>query len=430
MGRLYIYGIVASPMNRLQILSATIVLSASLLVVAAANADGGSVAPAASSDHSRGDADAKLLLIEYADLQCPFSKRFHPTMQETVDAYDGDVRWIYRHFPLSFYPEAMPAAKASECIATHAGNDAFWAFVDYIYKQEELPVDYAAWALKKGISKKTFDACLRSSDTKAAVQADIDDAEASGHVTGTPTLILVEAATGKTYDVINGAYPASEVARRIDAFLAGKPSPLDGRPEPSEPPTWETEPEPYEDLTENLPPVTAKDPLFGSRKAGVTIVEYGDIQCPFCKRAHTTMKALIRKNRGQVNWVFRHYPLAFHEHALSAAEASECVRELKGNAAFWTFIDKLYNRQASLSAGLASSIAKQLKVPAKDYNTCLTSDRHVKPIQAMMDAGTEAGVNGTPAFFVIDNRTDRIVPISGAVPEETFQDAIDGMLDQ
>lgn len=82
------------------------------------------------TDHYKGSKNAKIAIIEYSDYECPFCHRVHPTIQSLVDKYDGDVVWIYRHFPLGFHPEALPLAIGAECVAKLKGNDAFWKFTD------------------------------------------------------------------------------------------------------------------------------------------------------------------------------------------------------------------------------------------------------------------------------------------------------------
>jgi protein-disulfide isomerase len=92
------------------------------------------VDPISEKDHVRGDRDAQIVLIEYSDFQCPFCSRFHPTAQQVVEEFNGQVMWVYRHFPLdSIHPVARKAAEASECVAELGGNDAFWNFVDTIF---------------------------------------------------------------------------------------------------------------------------------------------------------------------------------------------------------------------------------------------------------------------------------------------------------
>jgi protein-disulfide isomerase len=91
--------------------------------------------PASKDDHIRGSLDAKVKIIEYSDLQCPFCARHHPVMKQLESAYSpDDFAWIYRHFPLSsIHPNAQPLAEASECASEIGGNNGFWAFIDKVF---------------------------------------------------------------------------------------------------------------------------------------------------------------------------------------------------------------------------------------------------------------------------------------------------------
>lgn len=90
--------------------------------------------PVTAKDHIRGDINkAKLVLVEYSDFECPFCTRFHSTMVQVIKDYNGQVAWVYRHYPLSFHPTAQPAAEASECVTKVGGNDAFWKFADQAF---------------------------------------------------------------------------------------------------------------------------------------------------------------------------------------------------------------------------------------------------------------------------------------------------------
>lgn len=81
-------------------------------------------------DHIRGNADSDIVIIEYSDLECPFCKRFHTTMQQLVKE-NGNIAWVYRHFPLDqIHPKARNEAAAAECVYDQGGNDMFWKYVD------------------------------------------------------------------------------------------------------------------------------------------------------------------------------------------------------------------------------------------------------------------------------------------------------------
>ena len=88
----------------------------------------------AERDHIYGNPDAPISLIEYSDFECPYCKRFHVTAKSVVEAFDGKVNWVYRHFPLAFHnPGAQKQAEASECASELGGNDAFWKYTDALY---------------------------------------------------------------------------------------------------------------------------------------------------------------------------------------------------------------------------------------------------------------------------------------------------------
>ena len=94
----------------------------------------GDMAPVTAEDHIRGSLDADIIIVEYSDFECPFCARFHPTMGQIVNEYDGKVAWVYRQFPLEqIHAKARPLAEGSECVAELGGNDAFWAYTDYVF---------------------------------------------------------------------------------------------------------------------------------------------------------------------------------------------------------------------------------------------------------------------------------------------------------
>ncbi len=156
------------------------------------------------TDHIRGNKDAKLVLIEYSDFECPFCARVHPTIKQIMEKYPNDVAWVYRHFPLSFHPKAMPAAVASECAAQLGGNDAFWKFADILFEAKNF--DYPAVAKQIGLDEAKFKACIDdSADLVELVNQQMKEGSLAG-VTGTPGNILYNPKT-KESRLIPGARP-------------------------------------------------------------------------------------------------------------------------------------------------------------------------------------------------------------------------------
>ncbi|MBI3255856.1 MAG: thioredoxin domain-containing protein [Candidatus Andersenbacteria bacterium] len=174
----------------------------------------------AKKDHIRGAANAKVTIIEYSDLECPFCKRFHETMKQVLAAYPNDVRWVYRHAPLvQLHSKAPAEANAAEC-AGEQGK--FWEFIDEVFvvtpannglDAAELP----KIAAKVGVANAAqFKSCVDTNKYASLVQADLDDATKAG-MRGTPYSVVVNAAGKKL--PINGALPIESVKNTIDSLL-------------------------------------------------------------------------------------------------------------------------------------------------------------------------------------------------------------------
>lgn len=178
------------------------------------SATAGSLAAVTGDEWIRGDLEnASVVLVEYSDFECPFCERHHPTMQEVMDTYGDDVAWVYRHFPLSFHPDAKPAANAAECIGHLAGNDAFWTFADAAFARQDELGDDLYWEIAKsvGISESDFTECYENETYADAIQEDYKSGSQAG-VTGTP-------ATYVNGTLVSGAVPFESFADLIDSEL-------------------------------------------------------------------------------------------------------------------------------------------------------------------------------------------------------------------
>ena len=170
------------------------------------------------------------------------------------------------------------------------------------------------------IDTKEFDKCFAEGTYTNKVQADSAQAQAAGGK-GTPySIILMD----DKKIPIPGALPYESVKATLDALLAGEVS------------------------ADNNPSINISgynkdtDWLRGAEDAKITIVEFSDIDCPFCKRFHTTMKQVMTDYDGQVNWVYRHFPLtSLHPDAAKKAAAAECAGNIAGSEKFWQFVDSL-----------------------------------------------------------------------------------------
>lgn len=164
----------------------------------------------------------------------------------------------------------------------------------------------------------------------------------------------------------------------------------------------------------------------GSKEAPVTIVEYSDLQCPFCARAHQTIEKLVADYEGKVKWVWKHFPLtAIHKWAEDAAVGMECVRQQKEEAA-WEFAAYVFDHQREINQGnldeKVSEFAREKGLNERKLKSCRKDEDVLEKVQADMEEGKAVGVGSTPTFYVNGH------PLKGARPYAEFQAAVDEAL--
>jgi protein-disulfide isomerase len=179
--------------------------------------------------------------------------------------------------------------------------------------------------------------------------------------------------------------------------------------------------------------VSARDHVYGNPKAPISLIEYSDFECPFCKRFHLTAKEIMKNYKDQVNWVYRHFPLNFHNPgAQKQAEASECANELGGNDAFWKYTDAIYERTKSNGKGFPLTeivpLAKEIGLDEKRFAQCYESGKYEARVKEDFEEGQKIGINGTPANILIHNETGEVIFKSGALPLEGFKAEIEKLL--
>lgn len=178
----------------------------------------GEVKPIDKTDHVTGATNAEVTLYEWSDFECPFCQRFHPTMLSLMadPAYKGKLKWVYRHFPLSFHPSAMPAANASECAAEQGK---FWEYADELFKGQSSLSDafYGQLADKLKLNRSKFDSCYSAKKYQAKITADQTAGSTAG-ITGTPGTIIV--AKDGSKQLVPGAVPLEQLKAMVDAALA------------------------------------------------------------------------------------------------------------------------------------------------------------------------------------------------------------------
>lgn len=180
---------------------------------------------------------------------------------------------------------------------------------------------------------------------------------------------------------------------------------------------------------EQMKPVASEDHIRGNPNAPVKIVEYSDMECPFCKRFHETMKQASTEYGDKVAWVYRHFPLdQLHSKARKEAVASECAAEQGGNTAFWKYMDRWFeltpsNNQTNIDTVLPQ-IAKEVGLDEAKFASCLASTKYDAHIEENVQNATATGGNGTP-WSVVVGKNGKKYPLSGAQPLDAVKQLID-----
>lgn len=183
-----------------------------------------SIRPVSPDDWVRGDPNAKIVVVEYSDYECPFCGAYHETMKEMMETYgrDGSVAWVYRHFPIQeLHQQAWPIAIAAECVGELGGNDAFWQFTDRVFENtpggDGLDMSLLMqFATEVGVNREAFNACRESERTRPSVQEDFDEAVNGAGGTGTPHNVLI---AGGQMAALPGALRSDQLTIIIDSIL-------------------------------------------------------------------------------------------------------------------------------------------------------------------------------------------------------------------
>ncbi len=373
---------------------------------------------------TKGGKQPKVTIVEFSEFQCPFCSRVGPTLKQVSDTYKNDVQIAFKHLPLDFHPNAMPAALAAEA-AREQGE--FWEMHDKLFANQQAldQGSFDKYAGELGLNLAKFKAAADGKAAKDAIAADKQYAGKFG-VTGTPSFFI----NGRKF---RGAQPLEcfkaiideELKKADQKLAAGTARPnlyaaiiKDGldAPAPAPAPT----PSPAAPGATTIAKVDiAGAPVKGAKDALITIVEFSDFQCPFCSRVEPTMDKVMETYKGKVRVVWRDYPLPFHNNALPAAVAA---RAAGAQGKFWEMHKKLFDNQQALDGPSLEKYAQDIGLNMGRFKADITGDKLKKAAEADMAMGSKVGVNGTPGFFING------VNLSGAQPYEAFKPIIDAEL--
>lgn len=177
----------------------------------------------------------------------------------------------------------------------------------------------------------------------------------------------------------------------------------------------------YENASEHT--VSGKH-IYGNENTRFTLVVFSDIECPYCKKYHSTPKSVVDKYPEHVNWQYKHFPLGSQNpNAVLKAIAAECAAEIGGNRAFWVYLQQMMDGQGQGVGGL-QLIADNIGLDTRKFVSCLKSGKHEKTINEHIEKAKALGVNSTPITFLIDNHTGKKIMLRGMVAENSVISAL------
>lgn len=161
------------------------------------------------------------------------------------------------------------------------------------------------------------------------------------------------------------------------------------------------------------PAVAATDHMRGRRDAKTTIIEYADVQCPYCAKMHDVLRTAVKD--ADVRWIYRHFPLASHPLAGQAAEAAECAADQNR---FWEYTDALFERRSGLSEDAFGLIARDLGLSTITFQLCLGTGSKRETVARARETGAKLKIQGTPTLFINGKR------YTGFIPEQELRRAL------
>jgi protein-disulfide isomerase len=366
----------------------------------------------------KGQATAKVTIVEFSDFQCPFCSRVETTLQQVQKEYGDKIRVVWKNNPLPFHNNAMPAAEASMA-ANEQGK--FWEMHEALFKnQQNLDgPSIEKYAQEIGLNMGKFKAAMDSHKFKKNIETDMQLANQIG-ARGTPTFFI----NGKPF---RGAQPFESFKSAIDGELKNAEATLargvapaalyaeltkNGLEKAPAPPPPAGQPDPnvvYKALVGDAP-------VRGAKNAKVTIVEWSDFQCPFCGRVEPTVDEVLKAYPNDVRVAFKQLPLPFHNNAHAAAEASLAAKE---QGKFWEMHKKLFTNQQALDRPNLEKYAQELGLDMGKFKAALDTNKYKEKVDQELAEGNKIGARGTPTFFI----NGKI--FVGAQPLEAFKARID-----
>lgn len=370
----------------------------------------------------RGDPKAPVKFVEYSDFQCPYCAR-HATQTAPLldEAYvaTGKIVHIFRNFPLSGHPNALPAAKTAYC-AGQQDPKFFWTLHDWLFANQSAwanAQDPAAQLRKQavalGVDGTKYDACLSNPATEARINRDLQDGSKMG-VGGTPAFFI-------NNWFISGAYPFDEFKKTIEKALAGQNPPPTPTPLPSGVQFFDADPA--------RPGLTYDgSPTLGATKAKVVMIMFEDLKSPDSAKHVASAEPALKSryiDTEQMRLVFKFFPTT----APRAAVAALCAAK---QGKFWEFRGLLYQKQSEWKEGDDAAMlayARNLGLNERPFDECLKDEKSQAEVDYAYEFGQqEIGVPSAPSYLILKIGASGQPEDGKGFPGPTSLEQLDGVI--
>ncbi len=365
----------------------------------------------------RGKNTALVTMVMFTDFQCPFCIRASPTVETLVREYGDKLRLVYKNNPLAFHTRAEAAAQLALEARAQKGEAVFWKAHDMIFAANGKldDADLTAMAGSLGLDVNKAMSAVTNRKHLALIEKDQNLAE-DIEATGTPQFfingrrIVGAQQLEKFREIIDDEIKKSEAlvkkgtaaAKLYDSIIKdGKTTVLE---------------------KVVIPAPTKDHPSRGPANAKVVVQIFSDFECPFCKRAATTITELDAAYPGKIRFVWRNLPMPFHKNAMPAAIAGLEAWKQKGSEGFWKLHDAFFSGQILLDRTGIEAMAGLAGLDVQKVSNAIDNETYKDLIEADKKVAEAAKINRTPGF-VINGYF-----ISGAQPLSKFKKVVNKAL--
>jgi protein-disulfide isomerase len=371
-----------------------------------------------------GPDDALVTIIEFADYQCPFCVDSVEPLKEAMADYEGDVRLIFKHYPLPGHQNAAPAAYASWAALQ---QDDFWVFHDRLFEARGSIEQIPEWVKERGLDASKFGRDMESPEARHSVDMDMLAGSKVG-VSGTPAFFvnghlykgkrtaidwrkIIDAELEYAEDIVDDGVARADLYEHLMKDALDR---QEGAPERKPKAPRERRAGEPDEVSIYKIPIEGR-PSKGPETALVTVVEFADYHCPYCAQVNGELKYLMEHYPNDVRLVYVQRPLgSLHPKARDASKAAVAAAK---QGKFWEYHEKLFLRRLDNVAQF-EALAGELGLDVVKFRADYDSEAVGQQLAEDQKLADQFGVNGTPAFF-INGRY-----LSGAQTFVTFDEVV------